>query len=92
MTHTIQHPENEGKVATFDTYAEALTAQEHCLTNHLANHNDNPAYTAQTTKWCEPMERIDGKWDIFICHHTDAAGATNISDYDSANYPQPEEE
>lgn len=91
MTHEIQYPENDGKVATFDTQVEANAAQEICYANHMANHSGNADYTAGTTKWCEPMERLDGNWDIFVCHHTDAAGATNVSDHDPANYPTEEE-
>jgi hypothetical protein len=91
MTHEIQHPENEGKVAVFDTEAEALTAQEMCYANHMANHNDNPDYTAQTTAWAIPRQRLDGKWDFPVCHHTDTTGAPNIEDYDPANYATEEE-
>jgi len=88
MAHEIQHPENEGKVAVFDTEAEALAAQENCLANHLANHNDNPAYSAKTTAWANPRQRTDGKWTIPVCHHTDASGAPNLVAYDAADYPE----
>jgi hypothetical protein len=92
MTHEIQFQENDGKVANFATYEEAEAAQAICYANHMANHNDNHAYTAQTTKWCEPFQRIDGTWDIFVCHHTDATEATNLSEYNAANYPDEPEE
>lgn len=85
--HEIQFPENESKVAVYDTYEEAETAQGYCYTNHMANHNDNPAYTAGTVRWAIPRERLDGKWDFPLCHHSDITGATNIEEYDPASYP-----
>jgi hypothetical protein len=88
--HIIQHPENENKVAVFDTYEEAEAAQAYCYVNHIANHPD-PAYVATTTRWAEPRQRVDGKWDIPVCHHTDATGATNLEDYNPENYPSGEE-
>ena len=91
MTHTIQFPENDGKVAIFDTEAEALTAQGVCYTNHMANHHDSAAYSAQTTTWATPRQRkadaaqYPSKWTILVCHHSDPAGATLI-EYNPDDY------
>lgn len=86
MSHIIQYPENENKVAVFDTEAEAEAAQAYCYAHHIENHPDQE-YVAGTTRWAVPRLRVDGKWDIPVCHHTDATGATNLEEYNPANYP-----
>lgn len=75
----------------FDTEAEAETQQAADLVVHLASHNDNEDYTAQTTRWATPKERIDGKWAYPVCSHQDYTGFT-VEVYDPANYPDDPEE
>lgn len=68
----------------FDTEAEAEAQQAIDLVCHLAHHTD-PEYTAQTTRWAVPRQRLDGKWAYPICTHQDYTGFT-VEEYDPANY------
>jgi hypothetical protein len=70
----------------FDTEAEAEAQQAIDLVAHLAVHNDNPDYTAQTTRWATPDQRLDGKWAYPVCDNQDYTGFT-VELYDPANYP-----
>ena len=69
----------------FDTEAEAEARQAEDLQCHLAVHNDSPAYTAETTRWATPRERLDGKWAYAICAHADYTGLVT-EEYDATNY------
>jgi len=80
------------KEAVFASEAEAEARQALDLIEHLSHHNDNPAYTEQTTRWATPVERLDGKWAYPACAHVDYASlGITLEDIDPSNYPVPEE-
>lgn len=78
------------QVVIFDTEAEAEAQQVLDLEKHFETHSDNLDYIAQTLRWAEPKERLDGKWDYTICEHQDYTGFT-LQEYNNEDYEQPEE-
>ena len=73
------------------TEAESEAQQAMDLVCHLATHNNNPEYTAQTTRWCTPKEMLDGRWSTQCCPDGDYEGLTT-KEYDPVDYPAPDEE
>jgi hypothetical protein len=72
----------------FNTEAEAEARQALDLVDHLAVHNTDP-YSAQTTRWAIPKQRLDGKWAYPTCEHSDYDGLI-VEVYDPANYSNEE--
>lgn len=79
----------EMQEVVFNTQAEAEARQALDLVDHLATHNDNPDYTAQTIRWAVPQERLDGKWAYPTCPDSNYDGLT-VEQYDPNNYPKEE--
>lgn len=72
----------------FNTEAEAETQQAADLVCHLAVHNEEP-YKSQTTRWADPIQRLDGKWAYPCCPSQDYTGLT-VEVYAPENYPTEE--
>ena len=77
------------QVVIFDTEAEAEAQQALDLVEHFKTHTD-AKYRAETTRWANPRERLDGKWDYQICEHQDYTGMT-LQEFNAEDYMIEEE-
>jgi len=71
-------------VVMFDTLQEAETRQEEDYDTFTAGIT-NQKYLDVTTKWAEPRERIDGKFDYVTCSKCDYGGLAT-QEYNEDNY------
>lgn len=80
---------------TFDTKEEAIALDALVLAEDKARRIaagtmvEGDAHDLRAVRYSDPLERIDGKWDIETFDFYDY-GKDTIEEYDPANYPAPE--